>query len=166
MAADCQSCQKCTCDHSSDADQGANLLALDVVESIFSAATVNMTKRAVRVADGTMTHADYEAAKDHLAAWLQSTFSGENPHFVSDRDWHEKGGLADLLRARFNLGRCRDDQALSQAIGYFIEDADGVARRLALHGGMASPQASLPVMELSTLWSELFTGSPQAMASR
>ena len=35
--------------------------------------------------------------KRQLVRWLVNAFSGENPHYEADSEWHGNGGLADYL---------------------------------------------------------------------
>ena len=87
----------CCKDFSSRAERLPNLLSVEVTGEIFAKAVRNMTLRAAQRAAGMMSDEEYEEAKSKLVRWLVNAFSGENPHYEADSEWHGNGGLADYL---------------------------------------------------------------------
>ena len=87
----------CCKDFSSRAERLPNLLSVEVTGEIFAKAVRNMTLRAAQRAAGMMSNEEYEEAKSKLVRWLVNAFSGENPHYEADSEWHGNGGLADYL---------------------------------------------------------------------
>lgn len=87
----------CCKDFSSRAERLPNLLSVEVTGEIFAKAVRNMTLRAAQRAAGMMSDEEYEEAKSKLVRWLVNAFSGENPHYEVDSEWHGNGGLADYL---------------------------------------------------------------------
>ncbi len=150
----------CCGDFSSRAPRSPNLLAIDVMGGLLEQAVRNMSVRAAELETGMMTEEDYEAAREKLVRWLIALLSGENPHFESDPEWHQGGGLVDYLRQRLDLGTLGARAVLEHAVRLFSEDADQIARDYVRSGG--APESEAARSELATLWAQLFTGAPEA----
>ena len=84
----------CCKDFSSRAERLPNLLSVEVTGEIFAKAVRNMTLRAAQRAAGMMSDEEYEEAKSKLVRWLVNAFSGENPHYEADSEWH--GNYSDV----------------------------------------------------------------------
>ena len=105
----------CCKDFSSRAERLPNLLSVEVTGEIFAKAVRNMTLRAAQRAAGMMSDEEYEEAKSKLVRWLVNAFSGENPHYEADSEWHGNGGLADYHGASFPRGHAHASCRLRNA---------------------------------------------------
>lgn len=158
----CQSnrCGGGCCDFSSKAPQKPSLLQLDVVDGIFTAAIRNMTLRKAQCQTGLMSDKEYEAAKEKLVDWLVATFSGRNPHFSTEAEWHEYGGLVELLRLRLPIDGSSQARALTQAFELFATEADELAGILVHNGGLETENAKVVIGAKASAWAQLFVGAP------
>lgn len=152
----------CCSDFSSKAEQLPNLLSTDVTGGIFAGAIRNMTVRASQLKAGMMSDEEFEAAKDKLVQWLVITFSGQNPHYLADDEWHRNGGLADYLAEYFSYPGHSARQALTHAADLFADDADNLAREILQKGGLSSGPAQQAIAQMSGLWAQVYTGAPSA----
>lgn len=150
----------CCKDFSSKAERLPNLLSVEVTGDIFTKAVRNMTLRAVQRQVGMMTEDEYEAAKSKLVRWLVNAFSGENPHYEADLEWHTHGGLTDYLAETLNFHGHAPRQVLTHAATLFADDADNLAVEIIQRGGPDTPQARQAVSQLGGMWAQVFTGVP------
>lgn len=142
--------------------RGPNLAAIDVAASIFHQALRNLLKRLEAVASGDMTEEELEEANQKLVDWLAATFSGKNPHFESDADWHPAGLASHLFEALGGRGSMPgDEDVIRAAAEAFLRDAGSLAPRLLLRAGGAAPAGESPEAEdFAERWAHLFTGAP------
>ena len=138
----------CCKDFSSRAERLPNLLSVEVTGEIFAKAVRNMTLRAAQRAAGMMSDEEYEEAKSKLVRWLVNAFSGENPHYEADSEWHGNGGLADYLAETLDYHGHSPRQVITHAAALFADDAprsnDGrtVAGSAAEQAAQATPTAA------------------------
>ena len=120
----------------------------------------NMAVRAASVSSGMMDAGEYELNREKLTKWLVALFSGENPHFESDAEWHRGGGLAQYLREAMNAPFAGEREVLRRACEQFSAEADELARDFTETGGSAAAleQRSQAVIR----WAHIFTGAPEA----
>lgn len=154
----------CCKDFSSKAERLPNLLSVEVTGDIFAKAVRNMTVRAAQQSAGMMSDDEYEAAKSKLVRWLVNAYSGENPHYEADMEWHQNGGLSDYLAETFDYRGHSPRQVLTHAAELFADDADNLAREIIQRGGPDTPQARQAVAQLGGMWAQIFTGVPPEFA--
>ena len=137
----------CCKDFSSRAERLPNLLSVEVTGEIFAKAVRNMTLRAAQRAAGMMSDEEYEEAKSKLVRWLVNAFSGENPHYEADSEWHGNGGLADYLAETLDYHGHSPRQDVP-------EDADVVR----------VSDARQALAQVAGMWAQVFTGVPPEFA--
>ena len=131
---------------------------------IFAKAVRNMTLRAAQRAAGMMSDEEYEEAKSKLVRWLVNAFSGENPHYEADSEWHGNGGLADYLAETLDYHGHSPRQVITHAAALFADDADNLAREIVERGGLDPPAARPALAQVAGMWAQVFTGVPPEFA--
>ena len=154
----------CCKDFSSRAERLPNLLSVEVTGEIFAKAVRNMTLRAAQRAAGMMSDEEYEVAKSKLVRWLVNAFSGENPHYEADSEWHGNGGLADYLAETLDYHGHSPRQVITHAAALFADDADNLAREIVERGGLDTPAARQALAQVAGMWAQVFTGVPPEFA--
>ena len=146
-------------DFSSKAEQLPNLLAIDVVGTIFEQAIRNMTLRCASLESGLMSPEEYDEAKSKLIDWLVALFRGENPHFETNSEWHQ-GALADFLREKLNRPTDSDAGVLRFAMTLFADDADQMAHEVVSQA--SDERSNAARSQMARLWAHLMTGAPDS----
>ena len=154
----------CCKDFSSRAERLPNLLSVEVTGEIFAKAVRNMTLRAAQRVAGMMSDEEYEEAKSKLVRWLVNAFSGENPHYEADSEWHGNGGLADYLAETLDYHSHSPRQVITHAAALFADDADNLAREIVERGGLDTPAARQALAQVAGMWAQVFTGVPPEFA--
>lgn len=154
----------CCKDFSSRAERLPNLLSVEVTGEIFAKAVRNMTLRAAQRAAGMMSDEEYEEAKSKLVRWLVNAFSGENPHYEADSEWHGNGGLADYLAETLDYHGHSPRQVITHVAALFADDADNLAREIVERGGLDTPAARQALAQVAGMWAQVFTGVPPEFA--
>ena len=96
--------------------------------------------------------------------WLVNAFSGDNPHYESDSEWHGNGGLADYLAETLDYRGHSPRQVVTHAAALFADDADNLAREIVERGGLDTPAARQALSQLAGMWAQVFTGVPPEFA--
>ena len=150
----------CGFDHGSKAQRLPSLLDITVVEGIFRAALSTMVDRERKVAAGEMSAEAFEEAKAKLVRWLVTAFSGGNPYYRTDSEWHG-AAMAAYLAELINDRGHSDRQVLTRACEAFASQAADLAHDIVSRSRrLDEPEVDAVVTNVCGSWAALFTGAP------